>query len=148
MDRHGLTNTRVYRCWNAMKNRCMNPSHKYYCYYGRRGITVCNEWMRFVPFYEWAMKNGYSDNLSIDRIDNDKGYSPNNCRWVTAKEQAANRRNPTIKNEDGTIGITIRPHGAYEARIYRNKKEHYIGRFRTFEEARKAREEFIRRNNL
>ena len=84
---------RIKRIWKNMKNRCGNPNATSYEIYGGRGITVCEEWENsFMSFYEWALNNGYEETLSIDRIDNDKGYCPYNCRWATAKEQRANQR--------------------------------------------------------
>ena len=80
-----------------MKDRCYCPSHNAYKYYGERGITVCDEWLNdFQAFYDWAMANGYDENApkgkcTIDRIDNDKGYSPDNCRWVDMKVQNNNK---------------------------------------------------------
>lgn len=92
--KHGLLkgNRRLYFVWNSMKQRCLNPNNKEYKYYGGRGISVCDEWIKFEQFYNWAKENGYQDNLTIDRIDNDKYYCPENCRWVTHEVNCQNRR--------------------------------------------------------
>lgn len=89
---HNMSNTRLYSIWRSMKGRCYYKAHKAYDNYGGRGITVCSEWRdNFEAFHDWAMANGYADNLTLDRRDNDKGYSPDNCRWATRIEQMRNR---------------------------------------------------------
>lgn len=91
--KHGLCNHRLYGIWTNMKNRCSNPKSNRAYVYIDRGITVCDEWKNdFKAFYDWAMTNGYSDELTLDRIDNDKGYCPKNCRWTTYKIQNINKK--------------------------------------------------------
>lgn len=89
---HGLSKDRIYRIWSGMKERCYNQNSHAWKTYGGRGIDICDEWKEDVfAFRDWALSHGYADNLSIDRIDNDKGYSPDNCRWADAKTQANNQ---------------------------------------------------------
>lgn len=91
--KHGKYGTRLYRIWGSMIQRCANQKHKAYNNYGGRGINVCSEWLSdFNNFYQWAKENGYSDELQLDRTNNNKGYQPNNCRFVTVKENNRNRR--------------------------------------------------------
>lgn len=93
---HGMSNSRLYRIWRHIINRCNNPSDSSYSNYGQRGITVCDEWLSFDSFMNWALNNGYEDGLSIDRIDTDESYTPDNCRWADDKTQANNRRSTKV----------------------------------------------------
>ena len=87
--KHNGKGTRFYRIWSGMKDRCHNPKSKYWSRYGGRGIKVFAEWRNdFSAFRDWALGNGYQKDLTIDRIDNDKGYSPSNCQWITREENA------------------------------------------------------------
>lgn len=97
--KHNLSKTRIHQIWHSMYCRCYYKTTNQYKNYGGKGVEVCDEWKHlkgFINFYEWSIKNGYNDTLSLDRIDNNKNYEPNNCRWVTTKEQANNRTNNVI----------------------------------------------------
>jgi hypothetical protein len=89
--KHGDSNSRLYRIWDHMIRRCHSVSNHAFSSYGGRGIVVCPEWHDYLAFREWAKASGYQDFLSIDRINNDDGYYPANCRWATAKEQQNNK---------------------------------------------------------
>lgn len=98
---HGMSHTRPWRCYQNMKNRCFNKNVKEYKYYGGRGITVCDNWTKgFIYFWE-DMKDSWKDNSTLDRIDNNKGYSKDNCRWITQIEQVNNVRNNKILELNG-----------------------------------------------
>ena len=89
-------NKRLHKIWESMHERCEYEKHVQYHNYGGRGIYVCAEWSEYIPFAKWSFSHGYSDDLTIDRIDPNGIYEPNNCRWITMKEQANNKRTNRI----------------------------------------------------
>lgn len=118
--KHGERHTRLYECWASMRGRCKsdNPS------WGGKGITICAEWQEFEAFAAWARSAGYGDDLTLDRKDNDQGYSPGNCRWVTKTDQALNRKGVWLKREDAdAIRASKDPTPALAAR-YRVSESH------------------------
>jgi hypothetical protein len=98
---HGMTNSSLYNTWRSMKYRCDNPNHIHYDRYGGRGISIYDEWYAFENFRDWAMSNGYSEGLTIDRINNDEGYSPENCRWADGYTQHNNTSRNRIVTYNG-----------------------------------------------
>lgn len=102
---HGMRRTRTYTIWSSMMARCLNPNSEAFPSYGGRGITVCERWTEFTAFFE-DMGTAPRDR-SIDRIDNDKGYSPDNCRWATRSEQNRNRRNVRLLTVDGETASMV-----------------------------------------
>ena len=131
-QKHGMWNTRIYHIWQRMKQRCdgtSNSNNKKS--YFEKGIRVCDEWKEsFETFYDWAINNGYDEKLSIDRIDNSKGYCPENCHWVSMKEQSCNRRNNrliTYKGKTQTVSewaveLGIKPRTLHN-RLYRSNMD-------------------------
>lgn len=144
---HGMYKTRLYYVWNSMLTRAgvyKGADEETKRLYQDRGITVCDEWLVFENFLDWALSHGYKKGLQIDRRDNDKGYYPENCRWVTPKENMNNRRN-TIRLEDGTslamfcskVGIQTRENGK-QSKQYRRILQAYRKRHKAHPELVKA----------
>ena len=146
--KHGDAGSRLYKIHQDMHNRCYNPNKKFSEYYIEKDIQVCEEWFRnYDAFKEWSMANGYTDELTLDRRDNDKGYSPDNCRWTTKLVQQRNTRAIHKGNTTGYRGVS--PSGSgYRARITVNWKQIHIGTYQTPLEAAKAYDRYVLENSL
>ena len=120
--KHGKKGTKLYNVWKSMKQRCLNPNDKSYHNYGGRGITICDEWARdFQTFFDWSIRHGYREGLSIDRINNDQGYEPGNCQWTTVEKQNKNTRqnhHMTIRGETKTIAEWCNFYGVSRSTVY------------------------------
>ena len=134
----------IYCKWVGMRHRCNSDKNSGYTRYGARGITVCDTWNDFNVFKEWAINNGYSHELTIDRIDNNKGYSPDNCRFTTRHIQAHNQRAIRTSNTTGYKGVYwSKQKQKFCAQVmYKNKKYH-IGFFDDALEAAKAHDTYV-----
>jgi len=143
---HGMNNknSRIHVTWSNMKRRCLNPRGKEKDIY--IGIILCKEWEDFPSFYNWALDNGYTDKMTIDRIDPAKGYFPENCRFSDYSTQSANRK-ITGKNRSGYIGVSFEK-GGWVASVQWRKVQNYIGRFKTAIDAAMARDKYVIDNEL
>lgn len=138
---------RLYSIWCNMKSRCYNLNSHKYPIYGRRGIKICQTWKdNYILFKRWALENGYNDKLSIDRIDNNGDYCPENCRWATPHQQCTNQ-NIRKDNKTGFVGVSYH-RKKYVAGIKINNKQIWLGHFNSAEEACIARDRFIIDNDL
>ena len=146
---HGLGSNKFYQTWYGMLQRCTNLEHRSYKWYGARGITVCEEWQDVTNFVAWAESTHPNmEGYTLDRIDNDKGYSPENCTWSDKTTQAINQRMQK-NNKSGYVGVIwhIR-NKKWGANIRINKILKQIGPFKTLEEAIQARDKKKKKNNL
>ena len=144
---HNLTHHRFYNIAISMIQRCTNPNSTSYKYYGGRGITICDEWLDIATFITWAESTYPNiEGYTLDRIDNDKGYSPENCRWVDKTTQAINRRMQK-NNTSGVVGVRLRKN-KWISIIKVGSKEQWIGSFITKEEAILARDNYIVENKI
>ena len=141
---HGDSKIRLHRIWVKMIARTTYDS---YIYHKGRGITVCDEWKDYLIFKEWALTNGYSDTLEIDRIDNDGNYTPNNCRWTTRNTQVQNTVILRKHNTSGYRGVT-KMRNKWRARIVVNRKTIYLGVYNTPIEAGLAYNNYVIENSL
>lgn len=147
--KHNMSHTRLYGILSGLKSRCYCKKNTAYHNYGARGITVCKEWLESAQaFIDWALSNGYQDNLTIDRIDVNGDYEPNNCRWADMHFQNANKR-PTSRNTSGVVGVNYRKDKKkFEARLKVRGKVVRLGYFKDLESARIARLDYIEKHNL
>lgn len=141
---HGLRNDAIYGILDGMKKRCYSVNHKNYKHYGARGITIHQEWLESsASFFSWAKENGYREGLQIDRIDNDKGYSPDNCRWVNRICNNINRRASNKSGFTGIVQVSYSKLYPFMCAVKLKGNQNYLGWFATVEEAIAVRKAFV-----
>ena len=144
---HGLSSHKFYHTWDNMMKRCYNPKNKDYYNYGGRGIIVCEEWLDIRNFIDWVEKTNI-EGYTLDRIDNDKGYSPDNCRWADKTTQVMNR-GIAKNNKSGYIGVSFyKSYSKWCSEIYHQGNKVRIGYYDTALEGALARDKYIKENNL
>lgn len=140
------SNSRLHVTWSNMKRRCFNPTQKEIKGYGMKNISMCDDWLMYINFKKWALDSGYNDKMTIDRINNDGNYCPENCRFVDYSTNNANR-GITSRNKSGYIGVWF-DGLKYISKVGWMGVRNHIGRFVTAEEAAIKRNEFIVKNKL
>jgi hypothetical protein len=126
MKTHGMSNTKIYKVWSSMKSRCSNVNHSAYKNYGGRGISVCKRWLEFEGFYNWVKSSNYKDGLTLERLDVNGDYCPDNCIWITKSKQSSNTRDcieltyrgKTMIMKEWAEELNI-PYSVLQHRIYR-----------------------------
>lgn len=147
--KHGESFTKIYRAWADMKTRCNCISNKFYKNYGGRGIKVCDDWMDYENFRDWAIINGHSEDLSLDRIDCNGNYEPLNCRWTDNETQARNKSGKMSTNSSGFIGVYwSKRDKKWQSRIVVSGKYIYLGVFEDKKQAALERDRYVIENNL
>jgi len=151
--KHGDSASSLYSTWESIKQRCTNKNNSSYINYGGRGITLYKDWYDYEAFKKWAILNGYADNLTIERNNNNAGYSPDNCCWETMALQSRNKRKRPIfkgkKCSSQFIGVSkVKNSTKWEANIKINKRKLHLGRHITEIAAAKARDAYIINHNL
>lgn len=142
VTRHGMARTRLYKIWRGMHSRC-KPEFAGRKYYYDKGVCVCKEWSQYMPFHSWAMASGYKPHLTIDRINGDGGYSPENCRWADYFQQAQNQKTPST-NTSGVRHVRwAKSSGKWSVDFTIRKKRIHVGCYDDKDEAaRVAREAY------
>lgn len=147
-ETHGLKKHRLYDTWNNMMARCTNKSHKYFDYYGGKGISVCNRWINIENFID-DMYPTYKEGLTIDRINNDGNYEPSNCRWATKFVQARNTKKISSNNTSGYRGVSFKKdNNKFRAQITLNSKKINLGYFKAAIDAAYAYDKYVIDNKL
>ena len=146
---HGLSGHKLYGTWKQMVQRCTNPKHKYYGDYGGRGIIICEEWLDIKKFIAWAESTHPNiEGYTLDRIDNDKGYNPDNCRWADRTMQSVNQR-ISKRNTSKILGVSWKSRNKrWVAQIRHMGKKVWLGQFISIEDAIEARNSYILVNKL
>lgn len=147
---HGDTNTRLYSIWHDMRVRCYTPKHQLYKWYGAEGITVYDEWNgSYLAFKEWAIVSGYTDTLTLDRVESSKGYCPVNCRWSTNNTQRQNTRVLKCTNTSGYRGVSwCKQKNKWRSTIKQYDKSKHLGYYTDILSAARAYDQYILDNAL